>query len=149
MFVLVGTSDNNSALAQIMVWHRRVDKPLPETVIPQVTDASPVLIESENISYLTLALQWRHNERDGVSNHQLHHCLLNRLFKRLSKKTSKLRVTGFCVGNSPVTGEFPEQMASNAENVSIWWRHHVRTSTQSGFVIEYPKRILRCQTLLV
>ena len=26
---------------------------------------------------------------------------------------------------SPVTGEFPAQMASNAENVSIWWRHHV------------------------
>ena len=27
-------------------------------------------------------------------------------------------------GNSPVTGEFPAQMFSNAENVSIWWRHH-------------------------
>ena len=37
---------------------------------------------------------------------------------------SKLRVTGLCVGNSPGTGEFPAQMASNAENVSIWWRHH-------------------------
>ena len=35
-----------------------------------------------------------------------------------------LRVTGLCVGNSPGTGEFPAQMASNAENVSIWWRHH-------------------------
>ena len=41
-----------------------------------------------------------------------------------SKQTSKLRVTGLCMGNSPVTGEFPAQMASNAENVSIWWRHH-------------------------
>ena len=41
-----------------------------------------------------------------------------------SKKTSKLRVTGLCAGNSPVTGEFPVQMASNAENVSIWRRHH-------------------------
>ena len=38
---------------------------------------------------------------------------------------SKLRVTGLCAGNSPVTGEFPAQMASNAENISIWWRHHV------------------------
>ena len=36
------------------------------------------------------------------------------------KKISKLRVTGHCEGNSPVTGEFPTQMASNAENVSIW-----------------------------
>ena len=32
-----------------------------------------------------------------------------------------------CVGNSPVTGEFPAQMASNAENASIWWRHHAKT----------------------
>ena len=48
--------------------------------------------------------------------------------QRRSKKTSKLRVTGLCAGNSPVTGEFPAQMASNAENVSIWWRHHGRQS---------------------
>ena len=40
------------------------------------------------------------------------------------KKISTLRVTGLCAGNSPETGEFPAQMASNAENVSIWWRHH-------------------------
>ena len=46
------------------------------------------------------------------------------VFRRRSKKTSNLRVTGLCVGNSPVTGEFPAQRASNAENVSIWWRHH-------------------------
>ena len=46
--------------------------------------------------------------------------LLNRLFGCRSKKTSKLRVTGLCAGNSPGTGEFPTQMASNAENVSIW-----------------------------
>ena len=52
-------------------------------------------------------LKWRHNGRDGVSNHQPHHCLLNRLFERRS-------------GNSPVTGEFPAQMASNAKNVFIW-----------------------------
>ena len=28
------------------------------------------------------------------------------------------------VSLASVTGEFPAQMASNAENVSIWWRHH-------------------------
>ena len=46
-------------------------------------------------------LQWSHNDHDCVSNHQPHDCLLNRLFRRRSKKTSKLRVTGLCVGNSP------------------------------------------------
>ena len=69
-------------------------------------------------------LRWRHNGRDNDPNHQPHGCLLKRLFRRKSRKTSKLRVTGLCVGNSPGTGEFPAQMASNAENVSIWWRHH-------------------------
>ena len=77
-------------------------------------------ITTQNIS-----LRWRHNGRDSVSNHQPHDCLLNRLFRRRSKKTSKLRVTGLCAGNSPETGEFPAQMASYVENFSIWWRHHV------------------------
>ena len=71
------------------------------------------------------SLPWRNNGRDTVSNHQPHDCLLNRLFKRRSKKISKPRVTGLCAGNSPGNGEFPAQMTSNAENVSIWWRHHV------------------------
>ena len=35
-----------------------------------------------------------------------------------------IRVTGLCAGNSPETGEFHAQMASNAENVSTWWRQH-------------------------
>ena len=61
---------------------------------------------------------------DGVSNHQPHDCLLNRLFGRRSKKASKLRITGLCVGTSPGTCEIPAQIASNAKNVSIWWRHH-------------------------
>ena len=68
---------------------------------------------------------WRHHGRGSVSNHQPHDCLLNRLFRRRSKNIAKLRVTGLCAGNSPETGEFPAQMASNAENGSIWWRHHV------------------------
>ena len=71
-----------------------------------------------------LSLQLRHKGHGGVSNHQLYDCLLNRLFRKRWKR-SKLRVTGLCEGNSLVTGEFPTQRASNAENISIWWRHHV------------------------
>ena len=56
-------------------------------------------------------LQWRHNGRDSVSNHQPRE--FSRLIRQRSKKTSKLRVTGLCG-------------ASNAENVSIWWRHHAK-----------------------
>ena len=74
---------------------------------------------------MSLPLLWRHYGRDSVSNHQPHDCLLNRLIRRRSKQTSKLRVTGLCAGNSPGTSEFLAQVASNAENISIWWRHHV------------------------
>ena len=72
------------------------------------------------------SLQWRHNERDGVSNHRPHDYLLDCWFRRISKKISKLCITGLCAGNSPVTGEFPAQRASSAENFSISWCHHVR-----------------------
>ena len=51
------------------------------------------LSESQCVS---LSLQWGHNERDGVSNHQPQDCLPNRLF--MPKKTSKLRVTRLCAG---------------------------------------------------
>ena len=53
-----------------------------------------------------------------VSNHQPHDCLLNRLFRRRSKKTSELPVTGLCVGNSPM---------NSPQKGHIWWRHHETT----------------------
>ena len=90
-------------------------KPLPEPMLTHHQDPLSCI-----------PLQWRHDEHDSVSNHQPRDRLLNRLFGRKSKKTSKLRVTVLCAGNSPGTGEFPAQRASNAENVSIWWRHHAR-----------------------
>ena len=68
-------------------------------------------------------LQWRHNERHGISNHRRLECLLNRLFRCRSKKASKPRVTGLCEGNSPVAGEIPAQRASNAE------MYHLMTSS--------------------
>ena len=70
------------------------------------------------------SLLWCHNERDGISNDQCLNYLLNCLFRCRSKETSKLRITGLCKGNSPVTSEFPAQRASNAEHIFIWWHHH-------------------------
>ena len=93
--------------------------------------ASEVILEDKGKinRYITRAkhnklLQCWPNGLDGVSNHRPLNCLLNRLFRARSNKTPKLRVTGLCERNSPVTGEFPAQRVSNAENVSIWWRHH-------------------------
>ena len=54
---------------------------------------------------------------DGVSHRRRLHCLLSCWLRRRSKKASKLRNSGLCLGNSPVTGKFPAQKASNAENI--------------------------------
>ena len=65
-------------------------------------------------------LQLRHNDHNGISNHQPYSCLLNRLFRHRLKKTAKLHVTGLC-------GEFTSDRwisCTKAENVSIWWRRH-------------------------
>ena len=91
--------------------------------------------------YALIALRWRHNGRDSVSNHQPHDCLLNRLFRRRSKKTSKLRVTGLCAVNSPG-----------------WWIHctngqlrgkcfHLMTSSWAGVSSHCDKRL--CMFIMI
>ena len=103
------------------------NKALTESMLIQLCHMSS--LGHTEISHLYVSLEVvtllrRHNGCDGISNHQHYDRLLNHSFRRRSKKTSKLRVTGLCAGNSPVTGEFPAQRASDAENASIWWRHH-------------------------
>ena len=90
----------------------------------QQIDSSSHYTHKANV-WSPYSLHWRHNERDGGSNHQPHDCLLNFSWRRRSKKTSKLRVTG-------------PQKASNAENVSIWWRHYVNVdNTMVGYINEH------------
>ena len=93
-------------------WRRRM--PGRRLWLPPATGIHLTLVSNKWSTIV--ASQWRHNGRDGVSNQRK---------SKKSKKTPKLRVTDLCAGNSPGTGEFPAQMASDAENVSIWWRHHV------------------------
>ena len=83
----------------------------------RVSDQGTTLRASDLHNARATILNPFNNGRGSVSNHQPHDCLLYRLFRRRSKKTSKLRVTGLCAGNSPGTGEFPAQVASNAEMV--------------------------------
>ena len=70
--------------------------------------------------YFQQTLQWRHNKRNGASNRRRLDCLLNRLLRRRWKKTSKLRVTGLCERNSPVTGEFTSRRTSFHLMTSSW-----------------------------
>ena len=101
-FVPKGPIDSKAALDQVMAWLRTGVKSLPQPimtvpnlfwgrqifiVLTQWITALPLLPTSSlahirgynqfNIANSTkdtggMSLQWRHNERDGVSNHQLH-----------------------------------------------------------------------------
>ena len=73
---------------------------------------------------IPIPLPLRHNERHGVSNHRRLDCLLNRLFRRRSKITTKLRVIGLCEGNQPATSEFPAQRVRKCFSLMMSsWRH--------------------------
>ena len=86
--------------------------------------------------YSQRTLHWRNNDHDGISNHRRLGYLRDCFFRHRSKKTSKLRDTRLCVGNSPVSGEFHTQRASIAENVFIWWRHHFPVTSLS--ILQLP-----------
>ena len=81
----------------------------------------------------TYTLHWRHN---GAMASQITSLTIvySTVYSGVDKKTIMLRVTGLYAGNAPVTGKFPAQMASNSENVSIWWRHHVY---MTGYWIQF------------
>ena len=88
-------------------------------------------------------LQWHHNKCHGVSNQQHLECLISRLFRSTSKKTSKLHVSGPCKENQPVTGGIPWQRASNAEYGSIWWRHRGQLAIINDATLMYMGKISR------
>ena len=57
-----------------------------------------------------ISLQRRHNGHDDAINHLRLDCLFNVLFRR----RSKLRVTGLCWGNPPVTGKWNPLVTSGS-----------------------------------
>ena len=86
--------------------------------------------------------QWCHNERGSLSNHQP---VYSNIYSGADQRKHQ-SITGLGAGNSPVTGEFPAQRASKAENVPIWWRHHAGESPHKGPVIQ---KVFSCHGLLM
>ena len=85
---------------------------------------SPTIPRTPSYSWSLLkcpsVFHWRHNGRCSVSHHQPYDCLLNCLFRRTSKKTSKLRVTGLCVGNSPHKWPITRKMFPFDDVIMYW-----------------------------
>ena len=100
------------------MFYKFIDDNTIDALIVAIVDVAGYTYE-----YL-ISFQWRHNERDGVSNLQRLDCysiVCSGADQRKHQSTASLT---FVRGNSPMTGEIPAQRDSNAENVSIWWRHH-------------------------
>ena len=97
---------------------------------------------------IRLTLQWRHTGPHGVSNHQPHHCLINRFIQaQIKENITALRHWPLW---GEYSGEFPAQMASNAENVSIWWRHHdLVCKTESGSTVDRGPAFIKPMLLLI
>ena len=133
------TISHKPALVQIMAWHLSGAKSLSESMPAYFTYtyASLGLNKWKMAKIVEIHPQWRHGHTKFITYNDvimttmasqinsLTIVLLNCSFGHRLKKTSKLRVTGLFAGKSPVTGEFPAQRTNNAENVSIWWRHHL------------------------
>ena len=84
-------------------WSPGMTVPVPWSNLERQRRNWPPPIHKQNTTMCEqrVSLQWCHKGPDGFSNHQTYDCLLNRLFRRRSKKTSKSCVTGLCAGNSP------------------------------------------------
>ena len=71
------------------------------------------------VQWQSFVLHWRHNERDGVSNHQPHYCLLECLFNVEIKENIKVPRHWPLCGEFTIDRWIPRTKASNTENVSI------------------------------
>ena len=85
-------------------------------------------------------------------NHRCPRCLLDCLFRCWSNKTSKLRVTGFCEGNSPVTGDFPRAKGQLRRKcfytmTSSWWFAKNSPKKWSNLCLTFPVQMKRGLTL--
>ena len=96
---------------------------------------SLVVHRLSSIWLIISSLLWRHNGGECVSNHQPHDCLINHLFRRRSKETSKIRWPVNSPHKGPVTRKifqfddvimcFFVFVVSSALNGFAWFITHI------------------------
>ena len=91
-------------------------------------------------------LQWRHNERDGVSNH-LRLKLFAQSFVQVQIKKNIKAPRHWSLWRES-TGDIPSQRANNAEIVSMWWRHHEKGPYVPGMPGTFPRHRLQRKPLV-
>ena len=91
---------------------------------------APEILQSctKSSIYIYITLQWHHSEQNGKS--AISRLFTQPLIQSADQRKNQSSAPLAFVRNPPVTGEFPTQRASNAENVSIWWHHHGYQNTK-------------------
>ena len=103
---------------------------------------SHVLVE-KRVCFLPSYINYQysaHYKPDGVSNRQRLDCLLNGLFRRISKKTSKLRVNGLCDRwpvNSPHKGPVTRNMFPIDDVIMYCYYEYCSNTIYLGLGYEY------------
>ena len=92
-------------------------------------------------TYLTDSLQWRHNEGEDVSNHRRLDCLTKLCSGADQRKNQNSLGVVRGIHRWPLNS--PPFRTSDTENVSIWWRLHVRficgsNKTHEGMMCRKP-----------
>ena len=108
-----------------IIWQMRHDRRDHVTFLSQCHHQSNYMLERSAYCWflyhcITVTSQWARWRLKWPASQ----FLLNHSFRRRSRKYQSSASLAFVYRNSPVTGEFPEQRASSAKTVSIWWRHH-------------------------
>ena len=83
LFKFATRMNSNASPLSILLALYNVNPPVtggPAQKGPAMPEVLPCHAVAMHLLQSNITLQWRHNERDGVSNHQPHNCLQNRLF---------------------------------------------------------------------
>ena len=101
-------------------------------------------------SRIVSALQWRHNGRDGVSNHQPHHCLLKRLLGADQRKQQSSALLTFVGGihrrpvNSRHKGPVTQKMFLFDDVIMVLWNMISTACPESPYCVKHLKYDITC-----
>ena len=84
---------------------------------------------------IIITLHWRHDERDGVSNHQRLVLFAQRFVQAQIKESIKAPLHWPLWGESTGDRWIPLTKGSNAENVSIWWCQHAPKNPPAWYTL--------------
>ena len=115
-------------------WNNGTDHRHSKSCCDKSSPARRTMTEGQSVS-LCNTLQWRHNGRVKRLKSPASRLFTQSFIQTQIKENIKAPHHWPLCGNSPGPGEFLAQMASYAENFSIWWPHHDKINEMLNYFI--------------